>query len=79
MRPVVPTPRIAPRPVGFDGVTGTVLVPNSPWVGLGTRPVIGYAPGTQGMADRCAPSRQLQNGTQLRYRQLIPVEEQQQR
>lgn len=38
-------------------VTGTVLVPNSPWVGLGTRPVIGYAPGTQGMADRCAPSR----------------------
>ena len=38
-------------------VTGTVLVPNSPWVGVGTRPVIGYAPGTQGMADRCAPSR----------------------
>lgn len=38
-------------------VSGTVLVPNSPWIGLGKRPVIGYAPGTQGMADRCAPSR----------------------
>lgn len=38
-------------------VTGTVLVPNTRWLGVGTRPVIGYAPGTQGMADRCAPSR----------------------
>lgn len=38
-------------------VTGTVLVPNSRWLGFGSRPVIGYAPGTQGMADRCAPSR----------------------
>lgn len=43
-------------------VSGTVLVPNAPWVGLGSRPVIGYAPGTQGMADRCAPSRQLSEG-----------------
>ena len=36
--------------------SGTVLVPTSPWFGAGSRPVIGYAPGTQGMADRCAPS-----------------------
>lgn len=43
-------------------VSGTVLVPTSPWIGLGTRPVIGYAPGTQGMADRCAPSRQFSEG-----------------
>jgi pimeloyl-ACP methyl ester carboxylesterase len=43
-------------------VSGTVLVPNAPWVGLGSRPVIGYAPGTQGMADRCAPSRQFSEG-----------------
>jgi pimeloyl-ACP methyl ester carboxylesterase len=43
-------------------VSGTVLVPSSPWIGVGSRPVIGYAPGTQGMADRCAPSRQFSQG-----------------
>lgn len=43
-------------------VSGTVLVPTTPWIGLGSRPVIGYAPGTQGMADRCAPSRQFSEG-----------------
>ena len=42
--------------------SGTVLVPTSPWIGAGSRPVIGYAPGTQGMADRCAPSRQFSEG-----------------
>ncbi|NYE37336.1 pimeloyl-ACP methyl ester carboxylesterase [Nocardioides cavernae] len=42
--------------------SGTVLVPNAPWVGVGSRPVIGYAPGTQGMADRCAPSRLFSEG-----------------
>lgn len=43
-------------------VSGTVLVPTTPWIGPGTRPVIGYAPGTQGMADRCAPSRLFSEG-----------------
>ncbi|RYE74007.1 MAG: lipase, partial [Myxococcales bacterium] len=43
-------------------VSGTVMVPTSKWVGLGSRPVIGLAPGTQGMADRCAPSRQYSEG-----------------
>jgi len=43
-------------------VTGTVLVPSTAWIGPGSRPVIGYAPGTQGMADRCAPSRQFSEG-----------------
>jgi len=43
-------------------VSGTVLVPNAPWIGVGSRPVICYAPGTQGMADRCAPSRQFSEG-----------------
>jgi pimeloyl-ACP methyl ester carboxylesterase len=43
-------------------VSGTVLVPTAPWMGLGSRPVIGYAPGTQGMADRCAPSRLFSEG-----------------
>ncbi len=43
-------------------VTGTVFVPKTAWVGRGKRPVIGYAAGTQGMADRCAPSRQYAEG-----------------
>lgn len=47
------------RPVA---VSGTVLLPRSRWIGPGSRPVIGYAPGTQGMADRCAPSRLFSEG-----------------
>lgn len=43
-------------------VSGTVLVPTARWVGVGSRPVIGYAAGTQGLADRCAPSRQFSEG-----------------
>ena len=42
--------------------SGTVLVPRTRWVGPGSRPVIGYAPGTQGLADRCAPSRLFSEG-----------------
>lgn len=45
-------------------VSGTVFVPRTPWRGPGRRPVIGYAPGTQGLADRCAPSRSLAEGLQ---------------
>lgn len=45
-------------------VTGTVITPNKPWIGKGERPVIGYAPGTQGIADHCAPSRKLANGSE---------------
>jgi pimeloyl-ACP methyl ester carboxylesterase len=43
-------------------VTGTVLTPNTPWLGLGKRPVIGYAVGTQGLGDQCAASKQLETG-----------------
>lgn len=43
-------------------VTGTVLTPHQPWLGLGKRPVVGYAVGTQGMGDQCAPSKQLEVG-----------------
>lgn len=43
-------------------VSGVVIVPNGAWIGLGKRPIIGYAAGTQGMADRCAPSRQFSEG-----------------
>jgi len=45
-------------------VTGTVLVPPVPWFGPGQRPLIGYAAGTQGMGDQCAPSRQLAAGSE---------------
>ncbi len=38
-------------------VSGSVLVPEAPWIGPGRRPVIGYAVGTQGVGDTCAPSR----------------------
>lgn len=43
-------------------VTGTVLVPTARWTGPGERPVVGYAVGTQGIADECAPSRKLAVG-----------------
>lgn len=45
-------------------VTGTVLTPKSPWVGKGERPLVGYAVGTQGLGDHCAPSRQLAAGSE---------------
>lgn len=43
-------------------VTGTVLTPKTPWRGVGKRPLIGYAVGTQGLGDQCAPSRTLGKG-----------------
>jgi len=45
-----------------NAVSGSVIVPKAPWVGPGKRPVIGYAVGTQGLDDRCAPSRQFSDG-----------------
>ncbi|AKT52925.1 lipase [Arsenicicoccus sp. oral taxon 190] len=45
-------------------VTALVVSPKAPWVGPGKRPIISYAAGTQGMADACAPSRQLQAMTE---------------
>ncbi|UZJ24236.1 lipase family protein [Rhodococcus antarcticus] len=45
-------------------VTGTVLTPRAPWTGPGERPVVAYAVGTQGLGDQCAPSRQLDAGTE---------------
>ncbi|MCD2192263.1 lipase family protein [Actinomycetospora endophytica] len=43
-------------------VSGTVLVPTLP--APGPRKLISYAVGTQGLADRCAPSRQFAAGTE---------------
>ncbi|GAS85991.1 putative secretory lipase family protein [Mycolicibacterium brisbanense] len=38
-------------------VTGTYFEPDRPWPGAGPRPLIAFAPGTQGQGDQCAPSR----------------------
>lgn len=43
-------------------VTGTYFEPDNPWIGRGTRPLIAYAPGTQGQGDQCAPSRLFNQG-----------------
>jgi hypothetical protein len=43
-------------------VTGTVVVPASAWTGSGARPLIGYAVGTHGLAQQCAPSVKLAEG-----------------
>lgn len=40
---------------------GTLLVPTLPWTGPGPRPIVGFAPGTQGMGDSCAPSKAIAN------------------
>jgi pimeloyl-ACP methyl ester carboxylesterase len=42
-------------------VTGTLLVPNAAWTGTGPRPVIAFAPGTQGLGDNCAASKSMAN------------------
>lgn len=49
-------------------VTGTVLSPTTPRAGQ--RPIIAFAPGTQGLADKCAPSRQLADGTEY---EALPI------
>lgn len=45
-------------------VTGTVLVPRSRWKGPGPRPLVGFAPGTQGLGDQCTVSGQLAAGVE---------------
>jgi hypothetical protein len=43
-------------------ITGTVLLPTTPWPGPGPRPLVSYAVGTRGIGDDCAPSRSLALG-----------------
>src|SRR5690606_25589890 len=54
-------------------VSGTVLAPSASWVGVGQRPVISYAAGTQGMADRCAPSRMFSEGLEYEAIGIEPL------
>lgn len=49
-------------------VSGTVLVPAAPH--RGPRPVVGYAVGTHGLGDDCAPSRQMSRGTETEALQI---------
>lgn len=44
-------------------VSGTVIVPSAAWTGTGLRPVLGYAVGTHGLAQGCAPSIQMAQGS----------------
>lgn len=54
---------------GPIAVTGTVIVPLAPWLQRGRRPLIGFAPGTQGLGDACAPSKLLRTG--LEYEEVM--------
>lgn len=54
-----------------NAVSGTVLVPPTPWTGQGPRPVVAYAMGTQGLADECAPSYHLRNGDEVEIAFLV--------
>ena len=40
-------------------VTGTYIEPTKAWTGTGARPLVGFASGTQGQGDTCAPSKTL--------------------
>jgi pimeloyl-ACP methyl ester carboxylesterase len=59
--------KILYRSTGVSGnaiaVSGTVLVPNTAWPGPSTRPLTAYASGTQGWADSCAPSKEMDNNS----------------
>ncbi|MBP2702557.1 triacylglycerol lipase [Microbispora sp. RL4-1S] len=45
-----------------DVVSGTLLVPRTPYAGR--RPIVGYAVGTHGLGDRCAASAAMSRGTE---------------
>lgn len=45
-------------------VTGTYIASAAAWTGPGARPLISYAPGTQGVANSCAPSYQGHEGVE---------------
>lgn len=43
-------------------VSGMLMVPTAPWLGLGPRPLVTYGVGTRGVGDDCAPSYTLTQG-----------------
>ncbi|MGL4306272.1 MAG: lipase family protein [Mycobacteriaceae bacterium] len=54
-------------------VTGTILTPTRPWPGPGKRPLISFAPGTQGNGDQCAPSSLMKYAQEWEYSQILPL------
>ncbi|WP_084215708.1 lipase family protein [Pseudonocardia spinosispora] len=50
-----------------NAVSGTVMVPGTPWLGSGPRPIVTYTIGTHGLGDQCAPSYQLASGTDVEF------------
>jgi acetyl esterase/lipase len=47
-----------------QALTGTLMLPNIPWIWTGPRPLVGYSVGGHGMGPQCAPSWQLMEGIQ---------------
>ena len=54
-----------------NAVSGTVIVPSAAYTGTGPRPVILYAIGTHGLANNCAPSRQMAAGTDYEAANIV--------
>ncbi|MEK9712801.1 MAG: lipase family protein, partial [Thalassolituus sp.] len=53
-----------------NAVTGTVILPTAAWTGAGERPTLSYAVGTHGLEQGCAPSMQMQSGTDYEARNI---------
>jgi len=58
-------------PAVDNAVSGTVIVPSAAWTGTGPRPVILYAIGTHGLANNCAPSRQMAAGSDYEAANIV--------
>lgn len=53
-------------------LTGTLIVPKTPWTGPGERPLLAYAVGGHGMDDTCTPSWQFMQGSQYELPLIAP-------
>ena len=51
-------------------VVGTLLVPQAPWPGPGPRPLVAFAPGTQGIGSTCQASKLTPQGLQYETAQI---------
>lgn len=54
-----------------NAVSGTVILPSAAWTGSTPRPVMVYAIGTHGLAQGCAPSRQLEVGKEYEAANMV--------
>lgn len=54
-------------------VTGAALTSKKTWSRNGKRPIVVLAPGTQGLGDSCAPSSQLEAGTEYEQYTIAPL------